>query len=53
MTNVNAALVAVGVDLVEAPEVTGEHDYEHLHTIREHFRVEGAAEQPRLVSKNA
>lgn len=38
---------------LEAPEVTDEHDYEHLHAIREHFRVEVAAEQPRLVSKNA
>jgi len=45
MTNVNGALVAVGVDLVPG--------YEHLHAIREHFRVEVAAEQPRLVSKNA
>jgi hypothetical protein len=36
---------------IEAPDVRDEQDYEHLHAIREHFRIEVAGGQPRLASR--
>ena len=36
---------------VEAPDVRDVQDYEHLHAIREHFRIRVVNAQPTLVLK--
>jgi hypothetical protein len=36
---------------IEAPDVRDELDYEHLHAIREHFRIEVAGGHPALAPR--